>query len=327
MRFTTFAVLRAVGKLLVVVTVCGLGWCQPPAAAQDGLRDLLRERIRQRLRGDQSSGDASKDSARTGLKDDKNVERLDIAGLKVSAWRPTEAGSRLPLVIFSHGFHGLSTQSTFLTAALAKNGYLVLAPNHKDAVGHGGGGDWRPEVGFMHPDQWNDKTYADRADDIRRLIQALHNEKPWSDIIDWSRFALAGHSLGGYTVLGLAGAWPSWKLPQVKAVLALSPYSNPFLPQHSLATLGVPVMYQGGTRDIGITPFIKRHGGAYDLTASPAYFVEFEKAGHFAWTDLVADHQANIEYYSLAFLNKYLKGDATADPTHKRPGVADLRSK
>ena len=55
--------------------------------------------------------------------------------------------------------------------------------------------------------------------------------------------------------------------------------------------------------------------------------MDFEKAGHFAWTDLVADHQDNIKYYSLAFLNKYLKGDATADPTRKQPGVADLRSK
>ena len=32
---------------------------------------------------------------------------------------------------------------------------------------------------------------------------------------------LAGHSLGGYTVLALAGAWPSWKLANVRAVLAL----------------------------------------------------------------------------------------------------------
>ena len=26
-----------------------------------------------------------------------------------------------------------------------------------------------------------------------------------------------GHSLGGYTVLGLAGGWPSWKLPGIQS--------------------------------------------------------------------------------------------------------------
>jgi predicted dienelactone hydrolase len=61
------------------------------------------------------------------------------------------------------------------------------------------------------------------------LIDALRNDARWKDRIEWSRVALAGHSLGGYTVLGLAGGWASWKLPSIKAVLAMSPYCDPFL--------------------------------------------------------------------------------------------------
>jgi len=314
--------------VLAFLFACSLGWWPGSAVAQDGLRGAIGDRLRQRLLGTQGGGDAGQDATQTWLKDSKNkVESINIAGLKVSVWRPAKSNGRVPLVIFSHGFHGISTQSTFLTAALAENGYLVVAPNHQDSLSKGLGMNWRPEAGFGQPGQWTDKTYHDRADDIRALVKALHDEEPWSTMIDWSRFALAGHSLGGYTVLGLAGGWPSWKLPEVKAVLALSPYANPFLPQHRLSAIGIPVMYQGGTRDIGITPFVKHRGGAYDLTPSPAYFVEFEKAGHFAWTDLVADHQANIQYYSIAFLNKHLQGDAMADPTRKQPGVAELRSK
>ena len=42
------------------------------------------------------------------------------------------------------------------------------------------------------------------------LLAALRDVGYLSPRIDWSRLALAGHSLGGYTVLGLAGAWPQW---------------------------------------------------------------------------------------------------------------------
>jgi len=53
--------------------------------------------------------------------------------------------------------------------------------------------------------------------------------------------------------------------------------------------LGSPVMYQGGTKDLGITPSLKKSGGCYPKTPAPAYFVEFRGAGHFAWTDLTTN--------------------------------------
>src|SRR5262245_45916714 len=53
------------------------------------------------------------------------AESVSIAGLRASVWRPRTRG-RAPLVIFSHGFHGSSLQSTFLMTALAADGYLVI---------------------------------------------------------------------------------------------------------------------------------------------------------------------------------------------------------
>ena len=46
--------------------------------------------------------------------------------------------------------------------------------------------------------------------------------------------ALVGHSLGGYTVLGVGGGWAHWKDPRVKAILALSPYAAPFINKETL---------------------------------------------------------------------------------------------
>src|SRR5262249_24554661 len=59
----------------------------------------IRERIRRRF----------------GSIKDKGEMELELAGLKVSVWRPSQHQTeRTPLVIFSHGFHGSSTQSAFL---------------------------------------------------------------------------------------------------------------------------------------------------------------------------------------------------------------------
>jgi pimeloyl-ACP methyl ester carboxylesterase len=80
-------------------------------------------------------------------------------------------------------------------------------------------------------------------------------------------------------------AWPGWKLDGVKAVLALSANVQPFLVRGTLAGLGAPVMYQGGTLDFGITPALHKAMGAYDLSPMPKYYVELKGAGHFAWTD------------------------------------------
>jgi predicted dienelactone hydrolase len=256
-------------------------------------------------------------------------QTVTLAGLKVTVWADPQAGTvKQPVIIFSHGFHGCATQSRFLMEAFAAAGYIVFAPNHRDATCDGGASTWfnRPITPFRGPDKWSDATYRDRADDIRNLIAAIARDQHFGGIVDMSRLGLCGHSLGGYTVLGLGGAWPSWKLPGVKAVLALSPYSQPFLVHDTIKDLSVPVMYQGGTRDFGITPFIDKSQGAYDQSPEPKYFVEFDEAGHFAWTNMTSEAHEDITAYSLAFMNHYVKGaSADAALTNVMPGVTELR--
>lgn len=258
----------------------------------------------------------------------RSGDDLKIGGLRITVWRPTSAGTH-PMVVFSHGLHGSSRQSTFLMKALADHGYLVIAPNHKDALSFGtpNAGLTPPTQSFANAYRWSDATYRDRAEDIRGLIKALKSDPTWNQQIDWTKVALAGHSLGGYTVLGLAGGWKSWTMPEVKAVIALSPFCTPYTAGRLLTALAVPVMYQGGTLDFGITPSVRIKGGAYDQTPSPTVFIEFLRAGHFAWTDLNPEFQPEISSYCVAFLDRYLKGDQKADITNKLPHVAELRSK
>ena len=260
-------------------------------------------------------------------------ETTTLGGVKVDVWTREfvqDSGNTgaQPVVIFSHGFHGCATQSRFLMEAFASAGYLVVAPNHRDATCHGGLKHLadRLHTAFQKPASWNDDSFRDRADDIRRLIDALATDERFRARADLSRLALAGHSLGGYTVLGLAGAWQSWKLPHVKAVLALSPYSPPFLAHDTLGGLTAPVMYQGGTLDFGILPALRKNSGAFEQSPEPKYFVDFDGATHFVWTNLGLGHRNEIVAYSIAFLDHYVRGErAAAVLTQRLPGVATFR--
>ncbi|MCP6646057.1 hypothetical protein NL493_28325, partial [Klebsiella pneumoniae] len=93
------------------------------------------------------------------------------------------------------------------------------------------------------------------------------------------------------------GAWPGWTGLQPKAVVALSPYTSPFVRKGTLAKLRAPVMFQGGTKDNYITPTVSRPGGAYEQANSPKVFVNFEGAGHGAWTSLDRGSHTLIEKY------------------------------
>ena len=66
-------------------------------------------------------------------------QTVKLAGLEVTVWsKETEKAVKQPIIIFSHGFHGCATQSRFLMEAFASAGYIVFAPNHRDAVCNGG---------------------------------------------------------------------------------------------------------------------------------------------------------------------------------------------
>jgi predicted dienelactone hydrolase len=181
-------------------------------------------------------------------------------------------------------------------------------------------------VPFQHPETWSASSFRDRAEDVRRLVDALASDERFRVRADLSQLGLAGHSLGGYTVLGLAGAWPEWKLPGVKAVLALSPYSQPFIVHKTLGNLAAPVMYQGGTWDLGVTPALQKTSGGYEQSPEPKYFVEFGRAGHFIWTDLNKGFHDDIAAYSVAFMNHYVRGEAASPAlTRAAPDVTLLR--
>ena len=250
----------------------------------------------------------------------------------VEMWLPPDFQKSVgpwPLIVFSHGFGGCAKQSVFLTSYLAENGYIVIAPDHVDADCSNKTGthlgsmqsakkSW-PEKPFRNPESWTDKTEADRKDDVLFALSSMFDDRQYAKFVDKKRIGLMGHSLGGYTVLGLAGAWPSWKDKRFKAVLAMSPYIGPYLASGGLKRVHVPVMYQGGTRDNAITPDLRKR--AYPQAQVPKYYIELDGADHYAWTELEYGYQDIIRRTSLAFFDKYLKDEKIHIDEAEKPKI------
>lgn len=101
---------------------------------------------------------------------------------------------KYPLVLLSHGTGGSAVQMMWLGYYLASRGYIAAAVNH-----HGNTAAERQPAapGFL--------LYWERARDLSVLLDKLLADPLFGPRIDRDRIGAAGFSLGGYTVISIAG--------------------------------------------------------------------------------------------------------------------------
>ncbi|MEZ5776794.1 MAG: hypothetical protein R3E44_00385 [Paracoccaceae bacterium] len=104
------------------------------------------------------------------------------------------AKKKLPIVLLSHGTGGTAESLGWLARALACEGYVVLGANH-----HGNTG-LEPYLaeGFL--------CWWERATDLSVLLSSLGASGFFANRLDVDQVSAVGFSLGGYTVMALAGA-------------------------------------------------------------------------------------------------------------------------
>ena len=215
-----------------------------------------------------------------------------------------------PLVIFSHGMGGCPGSNDGILSALADRGFIVVAPKHEDCIS----GSTTPDVAWSDPSNWTDLTNSDRRDDIHAVLDALPYSNYAQYVEDFERVGCMGYSMGGYTCMGLAGAWSTWTRDEIRTVAALSPWHRPYLIQDRVGGMtNDQTLYQGGTRDIAITPQLIQSNGTYDQTWTARYVQVFEGAGHFAWRDgiLGEGFHSQMSHYIGSFFDAYLKNGST----------------
>jgi predicted dienelactone hydrolase len=99
-----------------------------------------------------------------------------------------------PMVLLSHGTGGSAVQMAWLGTALARAGYVVVAVDHP---GNNSNGKLTPEGMAL---------WWERATDLSQVLDGMLADTEFGKKIDQARVGAAGYSLGGYTVLELAGA-------------------------------------------------------------------------------------------------------------------------
>jgi hypothetical protein len=124
------------------------------------------------------------------------LKREELAGRNVAIWQPVKT-SKAPIVIFSHGFHGINSQSAHLMGVLAKAGYFVVAPNHGDYLFNKDGANSAPQQSFDSPEKWTEDTYRDRANDLAEIFSALKAHPVYKDAFDPGT-ACANGTLAGW---------------------------------------------------------------------------------------------------------------------------------
>jgi len=118
-----------------------------------------------------------------------------------------QAGGGRPLILLSHGTGGSGLQMMWLARRLAAAGYMVAAVDHHGNTAAEEAFDAR---GFRLP--W------ERARDLSAVLDQLATHPRLGAAIDTTRVGAAGFSLGGYTVVALAGGRTS--LEQFEAFCA-----------------------------------------------------------------------------------------------------------
>jgi predicted dienelactone hydrolase len=111
---------------------------------------------------------------------------------------PTVRNAKLPsekhpLIMISHGTGGGRMTMEWLADILVKQGFIVAAVDH-----WGNTYDNKIAINFVTP--WQ------RAQDISFVLTQLLNNPEFDKVIDRQHIGAAGFSIGGYTVVALAGA-------------------------------------------------------------------------------------------------------------------------
>jgi predicted dienelactone hydrolase len=133
-----------------------------------------------------------------------------VPGIAVRDARP--AGGGYPLVVVSHGYSNATAAMTWLTENLASKGYVVAAIRHDD-----------PPITDTSKFP---EVILRRPLDIAYVTGTLQESLAAERLIDPSRTALVGYSIGGYGVLTAAGATldPAGPLTSMVPGKLLMPY-------------------------------------------------------------------------------------------------------
>ncbi len=227
----------------------------------------------------------------------------DFGKYNVTIYYPEDDSSQYPAVAFSPGLGANKNMYKWVGNHLASHGYTVLI--------------------FTLPRPFTIKTVQQEAGfaSAFELLDAenQHPDSPLSGLVDLSKRAIMGHSMGGVSSLAAAINL------EVDAVVSLAP--APGIETDGPIAITAPTQIQTGTLDrICGDKLPKTY---YDnLTAETKQFINVNGGNHiqyndnnsipgakrYAAVDTVDYLQRLSRRYATAWLDYFLKGDSSAEP-------------
>lgn len=264
------------------------------------------------------------------------------ARIAVGGDHPVAAGG-FPLVVYSHGSGGMRFIASYFTEVLASHGFVVVAADHS--------GDTAVDA-FLGTAVDEAENLRLRPRDVSVVLDAVlaaGGDLAWLEgHVDPTRIGVAGHSFGGTTGLALAGGTgASPPDARVRAVVGMAAYTR-LLGDDTFGAVDVPLLLLSGTSD-ATTPIALDTERPWGLVPGrPLLRVDLARAGHQSFTDVCAyrdllDTVPDLPQalrdavqayaadgcgpglldigtalrltnrYAIAFLLRWLAGDASAD--------------
>jgi predicted dienelactone hydrolase len=199
--------------------------------------------------------------------------------LDVSVDAPLAPG-RFPLVLISHGSGGSPLLYRTLSEALARSGYIVALLKH-------------PGNSLGDDDLANTvENLRNRPRQLLRLLDALPADAALGAAIADEPVTAIGHSMGGYTVLCLAGAepWTRAREPievphdsRFGALVLMAPACGFFLAPHALQAVTAPILALTAEHD-ELTPDVQIRAALAGLPDRSRVTIQtVPNAGHFSF--------------------------------------------
>jgi predicted dienelactone hydrolase len=217
------------------------------------------------------------------------------------------ASGPFPLVVFSHGNGSNAAAYEPLLRQWAEAGYVVAAPTFPLSNHDAPGGDTITD-------------YVHQPGDVSFVITAMlrlnrDRARRFRGEIDAHRIAVAGHSLGAITTLGV-GVNSCCADSRIRAVVSIAGIELPFSNGTFFGGRPVPLLLLHGDAD-GTVPYASSQRIFADAP-TPKYFVTLHGAPHTSFRQVATASGPALPWEPVVvasvtdFLDNYLKGDKVA---------------
>jgi len=196
-----------------------------------------------------------------------------------------EGPGPFPLVVLAPGLNSEMNALLYLGQHLASHGYAVAALNFPFTSGPVIRATIQGTGSIPKPNAWTGQPHS-----VSDLIDQVQSR--WGERVDTAAVGVLGQSLGGYTVIALAGAQLDWdhlrqackdledphqmvlnpaviwqcqapgevverrdfRDPRVRAAVAVNPVTNPIFSAASMGDVAVPLLMIAGSQDVFAPP-------------------------------------------------------------------------